>query len=70
MRKQKKRAHDSQIVRDKENIKLSHGGPSYRSAPGTNPPIKALCQSRHTVWGQTHRHAIKDETIAMNRDWV
>ena len=26
----KKRAHDSQIVRAKENLKLSHGGFSYR----------------------------------------
>ena len=26
----KKRAHDSQIVRAKEDLKLSHGGSSYR----------------------------------------
>ena len=26
----KKRAHDSQIVRAKENLKLSHGGSRYR----------------------------------------
>ena len=26
----KKRAHDSQVVRAKENLKLSHGGFSYR----------------------------------------
>ena len=26
----KKKAHDSQIVRAKENLKLSHGGSSYR----------------------------------------
>ena len=26
----KKRAHDSQIVIGKENLKLSHGGSSYR----------------------------------------
>ena len=26
----KKRAHDSQIVRAKENLKLSHGGSSYK----------------------------------------
>ena len=38
----KKRAHDSQIVRAKENLKLSHGGPSYNQASGTNPPIKTL----------------------------
>ena len=38
----KKRAHDSQKVRAKENLKLSHGGPSYNQASGTNPPIKTL----------------------------
>ena len=36
-----KGAHDSQIVRAKENLKLSHGGPSYSQALGTNPSIKA-----------------------------
>ena len=44
-----KGAYDSQIVRAKENLKLGHGGPSYRLAAGTNPPIKALRQSRHLV---------------------
>ena len=38
----KKMAHDSHIVRAKENLKLSHGGPSYSQASATNPPIKAL----------------------------
>ena len=42
-----KRAHDTHIIRANENIKLSHGGPSYSQASGTNPPIKALRQSRH-----------------------
>ena len=42
----KKRANDSQIVRAKENLKLSHSGSSYRHALD-NPPIKALRQSRH-----------------------
>ena len=32
----KKMAHDSQIVRAKENLKLSHSGPSQRQASGTN----------------------------------
>ena len=40
-------AHDSQIVRAKENIKLSYGGPGYRQASGTNQRIKALRQSRY-----------------------
>ena len=35
-----KSAHDSQIIRAKENLKLSHGGSSYSQASGTNPPIK------------------------------
>ena len=54
-----KRAHDSQIVRAKENLKLNHGGPSYSQISGTNPPIKALHQWRHWVWGLTYRRAIK-----------
>ena len=41
--KTKKRAHDSQIVRAKENLKLNH----VRHASGTNQPIKALRQGRH-----------------------
>ena len=37
-----KMSHDSQIFRAKENLKLSHSGPSYSQASGTNPSIKAL----------------------------
>ena len=66
----KKRTHNSQIVRAKENFKLSHGGPSYRQASGTNPPIKALRQSCHWVWSLTQHRAIKEETIALNHEWV
>ena len=43
----KKRACDSQIVRAKENFKLSYGGPSQGQTSGTNQQIKALCQVRH-----------------------
>ena len=43
------RAQDSQIVRAKENLKLSYGGPSQRQASGTNQRIKALRQGRHLV---------------------
>ena len=64
------RAHDSQIVRAKENLKLSHGVSSYRQAPGTNPLIKALRQSCHRVRGLTHHRAIKEETTAINCDWA
>ena len=42
-----KRVHNSQIVRVKENLKLSYGGPSYSQASGTSPPTKALYQSTH-----------------------
>ena len=32
----KKSAYNSQIIRDKENLKLSHGGPSYSQASDTD----------------------------------
>ena len=41
----KKRAHDSQIVRAKENLKLSYGGASQRQVSGTNQRIKTLRQA-------------------------
>ena len=53
----------------KENLKLSHGGPSQRKALGTNQWIKALSQAYHWVRGLTHRCTIKKETIAINCDW-
>ena len=59
-------AHDSQIARDKENLKLSLGVPRYIQASGTYPPIKALRQSFRYFWGLTHCPAIKEETIAIN----
>ena len=34
-------AHDSQIVRAKENLKLTYGGLSQRQSSGTNQLIKA-----------------------------
>ena len=43
----KKRAHDSQIFRAKENFKLSQVGPSQRPASGTNQRIQALRQGCH-----------------------
>ena len=53
----KKWAHDSQIVRAIENLQLSYSWPSQGQASGTNQRM-------------THRRAIKEETIAINRDWV
>ena len=44
----KKRAHDSQIVRAKENLKLSHGGSSYRYVLvgyGDNCDMYDLCSN-------------------------
>ena len=35
-------AHDAQIVRDEENLKLSYCGPSQRQVSATNQRIKAL----------------------------
>ena len=65
-----KRAHDSQIVRTKETLKLNHGGPSYSQAPGTHPQIKALRQGRHRVWGLTHHRHHKAQHSGFNWDRV
>ena len=43
----KKRAHDSQIVRARESLRLSYGGTSQRQISSTNQRIKSLRQSRH-----------------------
>ena len=43
----KKRAHDSQIVRAKEIIKLSYSVLSQRQNSGTNQQIKALRPGFH-----------------------
>ena len=43
----KKMAHDTRIVRGKENLNLRHGGSSQRQARSTNQRIKALPQGRH-----------------------
>ena len=40
-------AHDSQIVRAKENPKVSHGGPSQRQASDTSPSMNVLGQRHH-----------------------
>ena len=56
------------IIMEKHSIQINT--PWWNKEKGTNPPIKALRQSRHRVWGLTHRRAIKEETIAINRDWV
>ena len=37
----KKGAHDSQIVRAKENLKLTYGWPRQRQASGINQQIKS-----------------------------
>ena len=42
---QRKRAHDSQTVRAKENLNLNYGRPSQRQASGTNQRIKALSRA-------------------------
>ena len=45
-------------------------GPSQRQASGTNPQMLARRQGHHWVWGLTQRRAYKEETIAINRNWV
>ena len=42
--------NDSQIVRAKENLKLSYGGHSQKQASGTNQRMIALRQGWHCVW--------------------
>ena len=37
-------AHESQIDRAKENVKLSHGGPCQRQSSDTNQRMKDLRQ--------------------------
>ena len=67
----KNSALDSQIVRAKENLELSHGGSSLRQASGTNQVpdarlwvtrIKALRQGRHWVWDLNKRRAIQEKS--------
>ena len=48
-------------------IRKYHNHKPQTTPSATNPPIKALRQSRHRVWGLTHRRAIKEETIAVNQ---
>ena len=43
----KESAHDSQIVRPKENLKLSYNGPSQRQASGTHQRVKTLRRGSH-----------------------
>ena len=45
-------------------------GPATHKHQAQTHPIKNLRQNRHRVWGLTHRREIKEETIAINRDWV
>ena len=55
----KKRAHDSQIIRAKENLKSSHGGSSYRCWFLTFNPLKydplpfSRCKPRLHLYVQT-----------------
>ena len=67
--KQRKRALDSQNIRAKETPKLSQGGNIQGQASGAKPLMQVLGQG-HWVWGWTHGLAIKEETIAINRDQV
>ena len=54
--KTKKKAHDSQIVRAKENLNLSHGEPSKRQASDTNSPMKdykvPCLRTQHSASGE------------------
>ena len=45
MMKQRKNAHDKQILLAKENLKVSHVGPSQRQRSGTNQWIKLYARA-------------------------
>ena len=51
-------AQNSQIVRAKEKLKLSHGGSSQIQAPGVNQRTKALRHDSQLVSGLTHGRAL------------
>ena len=53
-------AHESQIVKDKENLAMSHGALSQKQGPGFNSQITGLRKGL-----SSHRRAIKEETIAV-----
>ena len=59
---QQKRAHDSHIARAKEILKL---GPAKDKDQASNNGLKVYVRAV-----LTHRRAIKEEIIAINRDWV
>ena len=56
----------------KENQQLNPGGPSNRQKSSGPNQLKwiALCRGHHWVWRPTHRHAIKEGSKVINRDWV
>ena len=53
------------IVRVKEKPQIEPRWAQPKTSSGTNQPIKALRQRR-----QESEASIKEETIAINRDWV
>ena len=59
-------AHDSQIVRAKENLKLSYDGSSQRQASGNNQQIKAL---RHIKSKRSYHKVIPDLQHARSEDF-
>ena len=52
---------EPKAVRAKQNVMLSHGGPSLRQASGTNPAMNVSSKGRCWVW-----YINKETTIAMN----
>ena len=54
----KKRAHDSQIVRAKENLKLSHGGSSY-----TKTIIVDTCTYMYCLYTEKRKISMGNITV-------
>ena len=70
MMKQRKRLMANRLSELKKTSSWATVGPAKQHASGTNQRIKALRHGRHWVWCLTHRREIKEETIAISRDWV
>ena len=58
----KEKGHDSQIVRAKEKVWLSHDWPSKKQVSSANQPINALRQGPHCL-------SLRPEPSSCNKRW-
>ena len=62
----KKRAHDSQIVRAKENLKLSHGGSSYDDFTLLNRKLLNKYLGKHEETDEMPHNAASSGSVLFN----